>query len=101
MRYSVSDTAEYGDYTRGPRIVTQQTREEMKKILAEVQSGQFAREWMNENRTGRKNFLAMREAARSQKIETVGAGLREMMPFLKKKKEAGVPQDVTAVGQAS
>ena len=51
MRYSVSDTAEYGDYTRGPRVVTQQTREDMKKILAEVQSGQFAREWMDENKT--------------------------------------------------
>src|SRR5262245_47088790 len=93
MRYSVSDTAEYGDYTRGPRVVTQQTREEMKKILAEVQSGQFAREWMGENKVGRQKFLAMREAARNQKIETVGAELREMMTFLKKKKEAGVPQD--------
>jgi ketol-acid reductoisomerase len=101
MRYSVSDTAEYGDYTRGPRIVTQQTREEMKKILAEVQSGQFAREWINENKTGRKKFLATREAARSQKIETVGAELREMMPFLKKKKEAGVPQDQPVTAGAS
>ena len=63
MRYSVSDTAEYGDYTRGPRIVNDQTRAEMKKILSEIQSGQFAREWIEENKTGRKNFLAMREAA--------------------------------------
>jgi ketol-acid reductoisomerase len=102
MRYSVSDTAEYGDYTRGPRIVTQQTRDDMKKILAEVQSGKFAKEWIDENKTGRKNFLATRDAARSQTIETVGAELREMMTFLKKKKEAGVPQDqpVTA-GAAS
>ena len=93
MRFSVSDTAEYGDYTRGPRIVNEQTRQEMRKILAEVQSGQFAREWIEENKSGRKNFLAMREAARHQSIEEVGRGLREMMPFLKKKKEAGVPQE--------
>jgi ketol-acid reductoisomerase len=96
MRYSVSDTAEYGDYSRGPRIITQQTRDEMKKILAEVQSGQFAKEWINENKTGRKNFLATREAARNQPIEKVGAELREMMTFLKKKKEAGVPEDQSA-----
>src|SRR5947207_1838877 len=79
MRYSVSDTAEYGDYTRGPRIVNDQTRAEMKKILAEVQSGKFAREWMNENRSGRHKFLAMRENATDSKIEKVGAELREMM----------------------
>jgi ketol-acid reductoisomerase len=91
MRYSVSDTAEYGDYTRGPRIVTQQTRAEMKKILSEIQSGQFAREWMDENKTGRKKFLAMREAQQNQPIEQVGAELRKMMTFLKKKKEVGVP----------
>jgi ketol-acid reductoisomerase len=91
MRYSVSDTAEYGDYTRGPRIVNEQTRAEMKKILSEIQSGEFARQWIEENKTGRHKFLAMREAAKNQPIETVGAGLREMMPFLKKKKEIGVP----------
>jgi ketol-acid reductoisomerase len=91
MRYSISDTAEYGDYTRGPRIVTEQTRAEMRKILSEIQSGEFARQWIDENKTGRKNFLAMREAARNQPIETVGRELREMMTFLKKRKEAGVP----------
>jgi ketol-acid reductoisomerase len=91
MRYSVSDTAEYGDYTRGPRIVTEQTRAEMKKILAEVQQGEFARAWINENKTGRKNFLAMREAQQNQPIEQVGGELRKMMTFLKKKKEVGVP----------
>jgi len=91
MRYSVSDTAEYGDYTRGPRIVNEQTRAEMKKILSEIQSGEFARAWINENKTGRKNFLAMREAATTQPIETVGGELRSMMTFLKKRKEAGVP----------
>ncbi len=93
MRYSVSDTAEYGDYTRGPRIVNQQTRDEMKKILAEIQSGQFAKEWISENKTGRHKFLAMREAARDSQIERVGRELREMMPFLKKRKEAGVPHE--------
>jgi len=91
MRYSISDTAEYGDYTRGPRIVNEQTRAEMKKILSEIQSGEFARQWIEENRSGRKNFLAMREAAKNQPIETVGRELREMMTFLKKKKEVGVP----------
>jgi ketol-acid reductoisomerase len=91
MRYSVSDTAEYGDYTRGPRIVNEQTRAEMKKILSEIQSGEFAKTWINENKTGRGKFLAMREAASKQKIETVGAELRSMMTFLKKRKEAGVP----------
>jgi ketol-acid reductoisomerase len=97
MRYSISDTAEYGDYTRGPRIVTDQTRAEMRKILSEIQSGQFAREWLEENRTGRKRFLEMREKAKDQPIERVGAELRAMMPFLKKRKEAGVPEE-SAVG---
>jgi ketol-acid reductoisomerase len=92
MRFSVSDTAEYGDYTRGPRIINEQVRQEMKKILAEIQSGAFAREWIEENRSGRKNFLAMREAGRNLPIETVGRELRQMMTFLKKKKEAGVPE---------
>jgi len=94
MRYSVSDTAEYGDYTRGPRVVNEQTRAEMRKILAEIQSGEFARQWIAENKSGRKKFLAMREAARQQPIEQVGRELRQMMTFLKKKKEAGVPQEV-------
>ncbi len=92
MRYSVSDTAEYGDYTRGPRIVNAKTRAEMKKILKEIQSGKFAKQWMKENKDGkRKKFLAMRKAQQNQKIEKVGAELRKMMPFLKKKKEAGIP----------
>jgi ketol-acid reductoisomerase len=96
MRYSVSDTAEYGDYTRGPRIVNAETRKEMKKILSEIQSGEFARKWLDENRTGRKNFLAMREKAKDQPIEKVGAELRSMMTFLKKRKEEGVPQETAA-----
>ena len=90
MRYSISDTAEYGDYTRGPRLINAETRAEMKKILSEIQSGQFARDWMAENKAGRHKFLAMRDAQQNQLIETVGADLRKMMPFLKKKKEAGV-----------
>ena len=94
MRYSVSDTAEYGDYTRGPRVVNEQTRAEMKKILSEIQSGEFARQWIEENKTGRHKFLAMREEARNQPVEKVGRELREMMTFLKKKKEAGIPQEV-------
>jgi ketol-acid reductoisomerase len=94
MRYSVSDTAEYGDYTRGPRIVTSETRKEMKKILSEIQSGQFANEWIAENKSGRHQFLAMRQAAHEQPIERVGKELRQMMTFLnKKKKEEGVPQE--------
>src|ERR1039457_5785305 len=94
MRYSVSDTAEYGDYTRGPRLVNEQTRAEMKKILLEIPSGEFARQWIEENKTGRHKFLAMREEARNQPVEKVGRELREMMTFLKKKKEAGIPQEV-------
>jgi ketol-acid reductoisomerase len=91
MRYSISDTAEYGDYTRGPRIVNEQTRAEMKKILSEIQSGEFAKAWIAENKSGRHKFLAMREAAQHSKVEQVGAELRKMMPFLKKKKDVGVP----------
>jgi ketol-acid reductoisomerase len=93
MRFSVSDTAEYGDYTRGPRVIDERVRQTMKQILSEIQSGQFAKEWIDENKSGRKNFLAMRETARNQPIEVVGRQLREMMSFLKKKKEAGVPED--------
>ncbi len=93
MRFSVSDTAEYGDYSRGPRIINEQTRAEMRKILAEIQSGQFAKEWIEENQTGRKKFLAMRDVDKNHKIEVVGRKLRGMMTFLKKRKEAGVPQE--------
>ncbi len=96
MRYSISDTAEYGDYSRGPRIVTEETRKEMKKILSEIQSGEFAREWIAENKSGRGKFLAMREAQKDSRIEQVGRELRQMMPFLKKRKEAGVPQEQEA-----
>jgi len=92
MRYSVSDTAEYGDYVTGPRIITPETKAAMKQVLKEIQEGKFAETWMNENRTGRKNFLATRDANQNHQIEVVGKELRAMMPFLKKKKEAGVPE---------
>jgi ketol-acid reductoisomerase len=93
MRYSISDTAEYGDYTRGSRIVTAETRAEMKEILSEIQAGEFAKDWLAENRAGRHKFLAMREAAKDRPIEKVGAELRGMMPFLKKRKEVGIPEE--------
>lgn len=91
MRFSVSDTAEYGDYTRGPRIINAETRAEMKKILSEIQKGEFAQAWMDENRSGRGKFLGMRQANNTHQIEVVGRELRSMMTFLKKKKEAGIP----------
>jgi ketol-acid reductoisomerase len=83
MRYSISNTAEYGDYTRGPRIVNEQTKAEMKKILQEIQSGQFAKEWMAENETGGKRFPEMRAQAAKHPIEEVGSKLRDMMPWIK------------------
>ncbi len=91
MRFSISDTAEYGDYTRGSRIVTAETRKEMKKILSEIQSGEFARQWMAENKAGRQKFLAMRAEQADQPVENIGRELRKMMTFLKRNKEIGVP----------
>ena len=85
MRHSVSDTAEYGDVTRGPRIVTADTKAAMGEILAEIQSGEFAKEWMAENRAGTPNLLAAREAVGNHPIEVVGRRLRAMMPFLNEK----------------
>jgi ketol-acid reductoisomerase len=82
MRYSISDTAEYGDYVSGPRVVDTQTRETMRKLLEEIRSGQFARKWIDENETGRKGFQAMRAKERDLPIEQVGEKLRAMMPFL-------------------
>ncbi len=84
MRYSVSNTAEYGDFTRGPRIVTEQTRAEMKKILREIQSGQFAKEFILENRAGAPTLKAMRRIGQAHSVEIVGAKLRDMMPWIKK-----------------
>ena len=86
MRYSISNTAEYGDVTRGPRIITPTTKTEMKKILGEIQSGEFVREFMNENKTGRKNFDALRAKGKSHPIEATGERLRAMMPWIGKNK---------------
>jgi ketol-acid reductoisomerase len=82
MRYSVSDTAEYGDYTRGNRIITDETRQEMKKVLAEIQSGAFANEWLAQAREGAPVLMEQREANRSHQVEEVGAELRKLMPFM-------------------
>ena len=83
MRYSVSDTAEHGDYTGGPRIVTEETRRVMRKLLEEIRSGEYARRWMAEHAAGRPSFNATRTAERAHQIEQVGARLRTLMPFLK------------------
>jgi ketol-acid reductoisomerase len=93
MRYSISDTAEYGDLTRGPRVINSAVRDEMRKILGEIRSGSFAEEWVAENRSGRHRFEELREAGRAHPIEDVGARLRAMMPFI----SAGSarPQDVS------
>ncbi|HSS96510.1 MAG TPA: ketol-acid reductoisomerase [Terriglobales bacterium] len=82
MRYSVSDTAEYGDYTAGPRIVTDETKKAMKSLLKEIQDGTFAKNWINENKTGRPSFKGMRTKEQDQILENVGAELRSHMPFL-------------------
>jgi len=84
MRYSVSNTAEYGDFTRGPRIVTDETRAEMRKILTEIQTGQFAKEFILENKAGAPTLKAMRRIGQAHQVETVGAKLRDMMPWIKK-----------------
>ena len=90
MRYSVSDTAEYGDYTRGPVVVDDHTKQKMKKLLAGVQDGSFAREWMDENAKGRKRFLKMRQEDSDLLIEKVGRDLRKMMAWTKKPEEVPV-----------
>jgi ketol-acid reductoisomerase len=86
MWYSVSDTAEYGGYLSGDRVVTDQTRQAMRQILAEIRNGSFAEQWIEENANGLPNFLARRRAERAHPIEAVGAQLRQMMPFLKPKR---------------
>ena len=85
MRYSVSNTAEFGDYTRGPRIVTEQTKAEMKKILHEIQTGQFAREWILENKANQPTFQAIKRRERSHQIEETGKQLRRMMKWINAK----------------
>ncbi len=86
MRYSISNTAEYGDYTRGPRVITEETKKEMKRILDDIQSGRFARDWVLENAAGQASFKAMRRRAAEHGIEQVGEKLRAMMPWIAKNK---------------
>jgi ketol-acid reductoisomerase len=93
MRYSISDTAEYGDLTRGPRIINQAVRDEMARILEEIRSGRFAEEWIAENRAGRPRFNELRAKGAEHPIEQVGAQLRQMMPFISAGKDR--PQDVS------
>jgi len=93
MRYSISDTAEYGDMTRGPRIVTEETRAEMRKILGEIQTGRFAQEWILENQAGRPVFNALRRKSATHPIEAVGGELRSMMPWIAQGKAQ--PRDVS------
>ena len=86
MRYSISNTAEYGDYTRGPRVITEETKKEMKRVLDDIQSGRFARDWVLENAAGQASFKAMRRRAAEHGIEQVGEKLRAMMPWIAKNK---------------
>jgi len=89
MRYSISNTAEYGDYTRGKRVITDETRVKMREILAEIQSGDFAREWIAENRAGQENFQRMRAEGQANAIETEGKQLRSMMSWIDTEFEEG------------
>jgi ketol-acid reductoisomerase len=82
MRYSISNTAEFGDYTRGPRIVTDETKAEMRKILKEIQDGEFAKEWILENKANCATFLAKRRRNQTSTVETVGKELRSMMSWI-------------------
>src|SRR3712207_7987030 len=85
MRYSISNTAEYGDLTRGPRVIGEDSRKAMKAVLAEIQSGEFAREWIAENRAGQENFNRMRAEQANHQIEVEGKQLRSMMDWLDRK----------------
>ncbi len=85
MRYTISDTAEYGDYTRGPKVIDDRVKQSMKQILGNIQSGAFAREWILENQAGRPSFMALRKQNAEHPIEQVGKELRSMMPWLQKK----------------
>ena len=86
MRYSISNTAEYGDYKTGPRIITEETKKEMKRVLQDIQSGRFARDWMLENAAGKPSFKASRRLSAEHPIEAIGAELRKMMPWIAKNK---------------
>jgi len=84
MNYSISNTAEYGEYVSGPRIITDETKKEMRRVLADIQSGRFARDWMLENKVNQTSFKATRGKLAEHPIEQVGAKLRDMMPWIKK-----------------
>jgi len=86
MRYSVSDTAEYGDYTRGPRIIDESVKDRMREVLKEIQDGSFAKDWIAENDEGRPRFNLLRQQDAEHPIERVGRELRAMMPFLQQQK---------------
>jgi len=88
MRYSISDTAEYGDLTRGPRIITDDTKAEMKRILGEIQDGTFAQEWITESRSGRARFHQLEEEGKAHQIEQVGKELRSLMPWINQGKQS-------------
>ena len=98
MRYSVSDTAEYGDYVSGPRIIDEHVRNEMRRVLHEIQDGTFAERWIDENETGRMRFLALREQNADHQIEKVGAELRKMMSWLEPP-DLGVPAKPASRGE--
>ena len=100
MRYSVSDTAEYGDYSRGPRVIDEFVKEEMESILSEIQDGSFAREWILENQAGRPSFNALRRKEASHQIEIIGKGLRDMMPWLKAAPETPAKAQVPVAQRA-
>ena len=97
MRYSISDTAEYGDYTRGPKVIDDHVRQNMKQVLQNIRSGAFAREWILENQAGRPSFLALRRQNADHMIEKVGSDLRGMMPWLKAGKPAAAAQPAAPV----
>lgn len=87
MRHSISDTAEFGDYVTGSRIVTDETKKEMKRVLTEIQQGEFAKKWILENQAGRPTYSAMKKAEQNHQLEKVGAELREMMSWIHAPKE--------------
>ena len=86
MNYSISNTAEYGEYVSGKKIVDDKTKERMKEVLKDIQSGKFTKDWMKENEAGQKNFLKIREKLAEHPVEKVGKNLRAMMPWISKKK---------------
>jgi ketol-acid reductoisomerase len=87
MRYSISDTAQWGDFTAGPRIVTEETKREMKKLLEEIQTGQFAKGWILENQANRPVFNAINRRENEHPVEVVGRQLRELMPFIRRQRK--------------